>query len=69
MQLDDIKACTGVRQVKEAILQCEANHAFCWRCRQVEIQEEEEVEEFQLIEKLQQLGINQGNSSATFLQM
>lgn len=30
------------------------------RCRHVEIQEDEEVEEFQLIEKLQQLGINQG---------
>lgn len=33
---------------------------FLMRCRHVEIQEEDEVEEFQLIEKLQQLGINQG---------
>ena len=33
-------------------------------CSQVSLQqEEEEVEEFQLVEKLQQLGINQGDPS------
>ena len=31
--------------------------------RNVDLQEEEELEEFQLIEKLQQLGINQGESA------
>ena len=35
-------------------------------CSQVSLQqEEEEVEEFQLIEKLQQLGVNQGKSIFT----
>jgi hypothetical protein len=35
-------------------------------CRHVEVAEEgEEVEEFQLIEKLQQLGINAGESAST----
>jgi hypothetical protein len=32
-------------------------------CRHLEVQEDEEVEEFQVIEKLQQFGVNQGEAS------
>lgn len=39
----------------------------CVHCRHADIQEEEEVEEFQLIEKLQQLGVNQGKYTKLIL--